>query len=259
MLNIKTIKFLIGLFLGILCFFFALMGLERCGSKKPMAEVSAGAKADGMTEGSARPKEDAAVFYRTGLTTESVRSEGAIMIIKSEEFEGVAEDAKSVMDILTDMSGSNKKKTPPIYLTDKDFDKKIAVDQAGVKAPLNASAVPKLGQNSFAAGGKAMISAPVDYQVFSDSETWRAFASTHKGRFPAVDFAREEMLILVSVSELPSGIFKIDGLRKSAKETVLLYRVDPLAMAANSAANEQNFYSAAAIPKAIDVKLEQIP
>ena len=165
-----------------------------------------------------------------------------------------------MIDMLTDMSGSNKKKNPPVYLTDKDLDKKRVVERSGgTAAPRGVSVVPELGSIVPVAGGGAMLSAPVDYKVFRDSQTWLAFASTHKGRFPPVDFSREAMLILVSVSDLPSGIFKIDGLKKSAKETVVLYRVDPLAMAAGSGPDERNLYSAAAIPKGVDVSLAQIP
>ena len=260
-MNRKTINIILVLFLGILCTFLVRMAFKRNDTVSPAAGFSAGAQAERIlaeARVSANTKENVPVSYRTGLTTDSVRSEGAIMIVKNKEFEGISEDPQGMMDMLTDMSGSNKKKNPPVYLTDKDLDKKIVVELSGKPgAPLSASVVPEMGKSS--SGGKAMISAPVDYKVFKDSETWQAFASTHKGRFPQADFSREAMLILVSVSDLPSGIFKIDSLRKSAKETAVLYRVDPLAMAAGSGANEQNFYSAVAVPKTIDIKLEQIP
>jgi len=238
------------------------MFLGRNEESTPVTGFSAGALAErspAEARASANTKENAPVSYRTDLSSGSVRSEGAIMMVKNKEFEGVADDPKSMMDMLTDMSGSNKKKNPPVYLTEKDLDKKILVEPSDrSENPLNSSAVPKPGSSSTAGAG-ALISAPVDYKVFRDTETWKAFASTHKGHYPPVDFSREEMLILVSVSDMPSGIFKIDGLKKSAKETVVLYRVDPLAMATDNGINEQNFFSAAAVPKNIDVKLVQIP
>lgn len=262
-MNLRTIKLLIRIFLGILCVCLGLMALERCGAGKPVAEAGAGAQARRLLAEArfrANTKESAPVSYRTGLTTESVRSEGAIMMVKNKEFEGVAEDPQSMMDMLTEMSGSNKKKNPPVYLTDKDLDKKIVVTRSGrPEAPLSASIVPEMGKSASSFGGKTMISAPVDYKVFRDSVTWQAFASTHKGRFPPVDFSREELLILVSVSDLPSGIFKIDGLKRSVKETVVLYRVDPLAMAADNETPQHDLYSAIAVPKTTDIKLEQIP
>jgi len=262
-MNKKTIKLLIAIFLGILCVFLGLMVLERCGAGKPVAQFSALAQAERImaeARASAVTNEAAPVPYRIGLTTESVRSEGAIMMVKGGEFEGLAEEPQNMADMLADISGSGKNKTTPVYLTDKDLDKKIVVEGPGKPgAPLSYADVPKLGKNASVTADKPMISAPVDYKVFSDSETWRAFASTHKGLFPPIEFSREEMLILVSVSDLPSGIFKIDGLKRSAKETVVLYRVDPLAMAADNGIKEQNFYSAIAVPKKVDIKLEQIP
>ena len=262
-MNLKTIKILISLFMGILCVFLGLMAVDRYGAGKPLSEFSASAQAERILveiRTSANTKENASVSYRTGLTTESVRSEGAIMIVKSREYEGVAEDPQSMMDMLTDMSGSNKKKPLPIDLTGKNLEKGVLIMRSDTpESPISVAAVPELGKSASAIGSRTMISAPVDYTVFRDSATWMAFASTHKGHFPKADFSREEMLILVSVSDLPSGIFKIDGLKRSAKETVVLYRVDPLAMAADNAKKEQNFYSAIAIPKTIDVKLEQIP
>ncbi|MFA6435477.1 MAG: hypothetical protein WCW52_12370 [Elusimicrobiales bacterium] len=262
MMNLRTIKLFLGLFLGVLCVFLGFMLAGRHETGKPAARLSAGAQAArSLAEARAGAGENPPVPYRTGLTTGSVRSEGAIAMVKSGEFSGVAEEPQGMMEMLTDMSGSNKKKRPPVYLTDKDLEKKIMVDRAGLPEPsLSASVVPGLGQSAAgAAGGKTMFTAPVDYKIFRDLETWKAFASTHQGHYPPVDFSREEMLILVSLSDLPSGIFKIEGLKKSAKETVVLYRVDPLAMASGNEAKEQNYYSAAAVPKAADIKLEQVP
>lgn len=261
-MNLKTVKLLIYSLLGILCVFLGLIFVGREDARKPVTAFSASALAErslAEARASADTKKNAAVFYSTGLPAGSLIAEGAIMMVKDKEFQGVAEEPKSMMDMLTGMAGNNKKKNPPVYLTDKDLDAKILVEKTGKSNDLvNSSAVPEPG-SGVSAGNKAMISAPVDYKIFRDSETWQAFASTHKGHFPRVEFPGEEMLVLISVSELPSGIFKIEGLKRSAKETVVLYRVDPLAMAVDNDKSEQNFYSAAAIPKNIDVKLEQIP
>ena len=59
--------------------------------------------------------------YRTGLSTGSVRSQGAIMLVKNVEFDGVAEEPEGMMDRLAEMSGSNKKKIAPIPLTEQDL------------------------------------------------------------------------------------------------------------------------------------------
>ena len=64
------------------------------------------------------------------------------------------------------------------------------------------------------------------------------------------------MLILVPCR--PSGIFKITGIKKASRETLVLYRVDPLAMSAK-ARSEHDFYSAAPVPKGTAIRLKQIP
>ena len=65
--------------------------------------------------------EKAPPVYRTGLSTGSVRSQGAIMLVKNVEFDGVAEEPEGMMDRLAEMSGSNKKKIAPIPLTEQDL------------------------------------------------------------------------------------------------------------------------------------------
>jgi len=260
-MNVKTIKLLIAFFAGLILLFLAFMVLNHSDSPVPAQAPGFSATAAAqriLAEAAAGVRENTPPSYRAGLSTESISSEGAIMLVKSGEFEGVAEDPQSMLDTLSEMSGSGRKKISPVSLTDKDLDRVVAVAGSGFPAGApGVSAVPELGSSGM--GAKTMITAPVDYQFFTSSETWSAFASSHKGHFPEADFSKERMVILVSVSELPSGIFKIAGVNKTAKEAVVLYRVDPLAMSAESGAKEQDFYAAAAIPKKLDVRLEQVP
>ena len=54
--------------------------------------------------------------------------------------------------------------------------------------------MPELGESGRARMGVLnMIRAPVDFEIFKTSESWSAFASTHKGRFPAADFSKERI------------------------------------------------------------------
>jgi hypothetical protein len=261
--RIKAIRALIVFFLGLICLFAALITLNYYAAKPLSQKFSAKAAAQRMLAeagASANTREKAPISYRTGFSSASVRSEGSIMLVKNGEFGGASQEEQSMMEVLTEMSGSGKKKIAPVHLAYSDLDKKIIVSRpGGAGAPLNSSAVPKPGEAAFVTGAKTMVTAPVDYKVFRDAETWSAFASSHKGRFPDVDFSKEQMLILVSVSEMPSGIFKISGVEKKAKETVVLYRVDPLVMSAENGAKERDFYSAVPITKDSDVRLEQIP
>lgn len=264
-MDIKTIKLLIAFFAGLLALFIGLIALNYFDAKPEAPAFSAGAAAQhALAEAafSADTREKAPIVYRTDLATGSVRSHGAIMLIKNEEFGGVAEEPEDMMDKLTEMSGSNKKKNPPIRLTEQDLDKTVVISRTNEpEPPLNRSAVPGMGDSTstLRMGETTLITAPVDYQLFTSSDSWRAFAVSHKGHFPAADFSKERMLILVSVSDMPSGIFKITGVKKAPRETFILYRVDPLAMSAGNEGKEYEFYSAAPVPKGTDIKLQQVP
>jgi len=267
-MNSKTVKILIAVFSAIIVIFFMLMALNyyygpgRPARPQPGSVSVFAEKVLTQARVNARTRELFPPSYRTGLSTESIRSAGAIMLVRSEDFKGVAEKPQDMLEILTGMSGSNKKKAAPVRLTEKDLTKKIFVPGSGKKEPsAGAYAMPQLGDSSYAQMGvMTMIKAPVAFEVFKTSETWSAFASSHKGHFPDADFSREQIVILVSASELPNGIFKITEIKKTARNILVRYRVDPLAMSSESKSKEYDFYSAAAIPKtALPVRLEQAP
>jgi hypothetical protein len=263
-MNKKTARLLIFSGVGLICLLVGMMVSDRTGSRPRITLPSASAAAQRMlaeARASADVRESAPPSYRTILATGSVRSEGAIMLVKNKDLEGVAQDPQNIMDTLTEMSGANKYKPSPVRLTDSDLRKKVLLTEPEKSRPLSYAAVLRPGESAAQryTGGKSMITAPVDFQLFKSPETWKAFADSHAGRFPAADFSREQMLILVSVSELPSGIFKVAGVKKTAREAIVSYRVDPLAMSAETGAKEKDFYSAAAVPKNLTVRLEQIP
>jgi len=263
-MSTRTIKLLIGFFLGLICLFAGLIALNYFDKAPETPGFSASAVAQrALAEAaySADTKEKAPIIYRTDLATGSVSSQGAIMVVKNGEFGGVAEEPEDMMSRLTELSGSNKKKNPPIRFTEQDLDKTVVISRTNEPEPqLNHSSVPGMDDSTstLQMGKMNMITAPVDYQLFTGSETWRAFAISHKGHFPAADFSKERMLILVSVSDMPSCIFKITGVKKTPRETLVLYRVDPLAMSAENEAKEYEFYSAVPVPKGTAIKLQQV-
>jgi len=181
------------------------------------------------------------------------------MIVREDDFQGVAEAPKNTMDMLGEMSGANKGKAHPIALKASDLDKKMAPIGKPPKIPvLTGSSVPGLGKTPD--GGPGMITAPVDYKLFTSSKTWSAFANSHKCDSVKADFLKENVLILISLSDFPSGIFKIMALAKGKKELVVRYRVDALAMSLASEIGAQQVYSSVVVPKQGQrVRLEQVP
>ena len=270
----KIIRSLIYFFSGIILLFFLLMLVNYIGSwttslsesaareemsrKTPGAsdaaqQALAAAKYSGGARGSMIPA------AREDLSSAAVNADGAIMLVKEKEFGGVAEKPKDMMQLLSDLGGGNKGKPSPIAIKDADLGKKIVVAGNQVKEPkLTNSAMPELGRNP-GQEGLTLLSAPVDYKLFKSSETWNAFEVSRKMKFTAYDFAAGNLLILISVSDFPSGIFSIVEVEKGKKETVVKYRVNPLGMADGASKEQREAYATALVPKNKPVRLEQVP
>jgi hypothetical protein len=242
---------------------------ERPGAAEAAAqEALAAARQGGMPRGSMLP------VPRQGLSTSSVRADGGIMLVKEAQFSGVAEEPKGLMETLSEMSGGDKRKPAPVKLKDSDLDKKINIGGDPGKEPRVAgAAMPELGRRP-GQEGVTLLSAPVDYKIFKSSNTWAAFTASRKCRaepgaaaglkpapssFASPDFSKDLVVVLVSLSDMPNGIFKIVKVEKAGKEVVVSYRVDPLAMAASAETDQHDFYSGAVIPGGLKVRLSQVP
>ena len=286
-MDAKILRLFIYLFSGVIIVFALLMLLNYVGSissspsdlpgqadgggKMPDADALAqqalaAAKASVGGKGSMIP------MSRRDLSSGAVNSQGAIMLVRENEFGGVAEAPKDMMGLLSDLGGGKKK--PVIALKESDLDKKINIVGFPIaETRLKVSSMPVMGRGP-AQEGITMFTAPVEYKIFKSSETWGAFANSHKCRStsePAAgfkpplspltspDFTRESVIVLISVSELPNGIFKIVKLEKKGKELLVSYRVDPMAMAARDESGQHDFYSASVVPKGPAIKLTQAP
>ena len=263
-MEVKTIRILISLCLALLGVFFLLLLVNFIGAPRgpkagePAAKEESGIA--GLFYGSMKYDRSAKTPLpsgREGLSTASVRTEGAIMLVREKDFGGVADSPKSRMDALNALGGGRKGPTP-VSLRDEDMAKKISAP-AGPKQRLEDSVMPELGRKP-GQDGVTLITAPVDYKVFKSSAVWRAFADSRKIADIPHDFAASGLLILFSVSDFPNGIFKIVGVERSVDETVVKYRVDPLAMAAEADRSGREAYASAPVPrKGPPIKLVQVP
>ena len=270
----KVIRALIYFFSGIILLFTVLMLLNYVGSwTGSVSETAAREDLSKKTTGAADQAQQALAAakysggarasmvpsYRQDISSEAVNSSGSIMLVKEKSFGGVAEAPKGMMDLLNDLGGGDKRKPAPIALKEADLGKKIVVEGNQVKAPKVAGgAMPELGRNA-GQEGLTLLSAPVDYKLFKSSETWNAFEVSRKMKSVSYDFASGNLLILISVSDFPSGIFSIAGVEKGTKETVVKYRVNPLGMADETPKEKREAYAAALVPKIKPVRLEQVP
>lgn len=284
----RIIRSLIYLFGGLIVVFMLLMGVNYIGSMtgeraEPLAEEKGSGKPENP-EAMAQQALAAARYSaannvrgslipgaRQGLSTAAVNADGAINVVRSRDFGGVAESPKDMMSMLSEMAGGGKKKATPVRLSDSDFKKTIRQIGGGEYTKLKVSTMPEMGRGA-GQEGLTMFTAPVDYKVFKSSDTWWAFANSHKckqttenfsgpkplnNKLTDVNFSEYAVVVLVSVSDLPNGIFRIVKLAYSGKTASIGYKVDPMAMAAGEGTHD--FYTAAIVKKDSVVKLTQIP
>ena len=270
----KVLRTLIYFFSGIILLFAFLMLLNYVGSwtgsfsektnsadlstKTPgAADLAQQALAAAKYSGGARASMVPAA--REDLSSAAVNADGAIMLVKEKDFGGVAEAPKGMMELLTELGGGDKSKPSPVALKAADLAKKIVVaGDHGKDTKLTNGAIPELGRNP-GQEGLTLLTAPVDYKLFKSSETWNAFEVSRKMKFTSYDFASGNLLILISVSDFPSGIFSIVEVEKGKKETVVKYRVNPMGMADEASKEQREAYASAMVPKNKPVRLQQVP
>mgnify|MGYP001765330315 CR=1 FL=1 len=260
----RTLRFLIYFFLGLLGLFMVLMAVNYAGSllgrqaavteekKGPLTptEMAAQTIADARNRGGLPPP-------RTNFSSAPFSS-GGVMVVKNKDFNGVAARPKTMMELLSELGGGDRSKPAPIKITDTDMDKKIAIG-GEVKPPkVAAASMPEIGREA-GQEGATLLSVPVDYKLFKSAETWAAFAAARKQKAVAHDFSKSDLLILVSLSDFPNGIFSVAGVEPDKKETVVKYRVNPMAMTPETPAAQRDAYAAAPVPKGVPVRLVQVP
>lgn len=192
---------------------------------------------------------------KTNIDRKETFETESIKIIKEKDFMEVAEKPKSPMQKLIEMAqGKNK---TSVYIDEKDLNKKINLyEKVSADQKLQAAEVPQPGEE--AKSRLTRISAPVTYKIFKEENSWKEFLKTHKVREIKTDFSKNDVLILVSNSELPNGIFIADSVKTMKDISIVYYKVNPLEMSTMSETKMQHHFSAINIPKKTNVKLEQI-
>lgn len=264
-MEVKTIRFFIYLFLTVIGIFSFLMVINFFGSHTGKRAAESTPKEEGGIAGSFygfmkydRSSPTTLPSSREGLSTASVRTEGAIMLVRDENFDGVAQSPKGRIATLMEMGGGKKKGPSPVSLGAGAKLGKISMP-VSTEPHKAGAAMPLLGSKA-GPDGLTPVAAPADYKVFKSSAVWQAFADSRRIKNIQHDFSASDLLILFSVSDFPSGIFKIAGVERSVKETVVKYRVDPLAMAAGADPAGREVYASAPVPrKGPPIRLELLP
>ena len=70
-----------------------------------------------------------------------------------------------------------------------------------------------------------LIEAPVEARVLSSLEDYRQFKRQARGNYPEVDFAKQNVLVLQSASNLPDKVFEIQTVTDEKGKRIVTYRV----------------------------------
>ena len=71
-----------------------------------------------------------------------------------------------------------------------------------------------------------MIEAPVSLKRISNLDEYKQFKQVARGSYPSADFAKEEILVLESQSNLPDKVFEIVDVVEEGETRKLRYRVN---------------------------------
>lgn len=188
--------------------------------------------------------------------TVEVYNTEAIKLVKNKDFVDVSEKPVDPVKQLVELAKSKNKVY--VNLTEKDLDKKINLYENMKKnEKIKTVAVPEMGKE---VSSITPVYAPCDYKVFKTSVEWNSFISHNRVREkPQVDFSKENILTVISKSELSPGIFKIDSYEKKEKNIIINYRVDVFEIADDNPNSKRDFYSIIKIPKGYSkIELNQI-
>ena len=134
---------------------------------------------------------------------------------------------------------ARKKYTEPVDLSDAQGKVPAATDNAQqAKMPTNIT----------------MIEVPVKARVISSSDDYKDFKRVARGSYPTADFAKEQVLVLESESNLPDKVFEIADVKTGTENIVVLYRVNVFGLD-----HKTNTHSAVKMPKTdLPVVLQQV-
>ena len=99
----------------------------------------------------------------------------------------------------------------------------IVLDEAQNTIVLNAQ---KPAQRAADGTSITMIEAPVAVKRIQTLDDYKAFKREARGAYPQADFAKEEVLVLESQSNLPDKVFEIVSVQPEGEQLRVLYRVN---------------------------------
>lgn len=189
-------------------------------------------------------------------STSAVYETEAIKLVKNKDFNDVAEKELDPMTKLAELVKSKNKNY--VNLKESDLNKKINLyENISKSEKINTVVVPEMGKET---SSITPIVAPCDYKIFKTSSSWSSFIEYNRIRDRVnADFLKEDIIIIISKSDIPPGVFKIDSVKIEKNIATVLYRVDIFEISEDNKNAKRDFYTATKIPKSVKkIKLKQI-
>ena len=99
-----------------------------------------------------------------------------------------------------------------------------------------------------------MIQAPVGVKRISTLDQYKKFKQQARGSYPVADFAKEDVIVLESTSNLPDKVFEIVSAQPDGKNLKVVYRVNMFGLD-----KKTNTHSALKVKKSnLPIVLEQV-
>ncbi len=191
------------------------------------------------------------------------RDPGTALLLAQLEEAGLPDNMQEMVADNTPKSSSEL----PSQLVRSDLPEDVVLGgEAAAETEKTAGVVLSDGQNTVvlnsqrpaqrAADGTSitMIEAPVSVKRIKTLDDYKAFKRTALGSYPAADFAKEEVIVLESQSNLPDKVFEIVSVEPDGENLKLRYRVNVFGLD-----KKTNTHSAQKISKTSkDITLEQV-
>lgn len=206
-----------------------------------------------MAQNSIEEAKGRIINQQLDISSKEVFNTEAIKLIKDKNVKEVLEKPKDPFSQLAELARPKNKTY--VTLKESDLNKKIAPNQTAYeKFKVIEYDITSSNSNT------SPIYAPCDFMIFKTSTSWESFLNIHKVRNkPNPDFSKENVLVIVSKTELPPGIFKIEEVFYEKDIAIVKYKVDVFEMAEENPDAKTNFYSATTVSKKVkEIKLKQI-
>ncbi|MGB2579734.1 hypothetical protein AAIR98_001653 [Elusimicrobium simillimum] len=151
--------------------------------------------------------------------------ESTASAFENTNFDGVAEKNKSLMEMIAE--NEEDRRLRPVYIESLEMTPVPQTPLLNDEQSESAVVAEMPGDEELAqTRSVSMLTAPVDYKIIRTTAEYNKFKTAAKGKYPAVDFNKNAIVVLESKSNLPDNIFEITESRKEDGKDIIDFRVN---------------------------------